>query len=184
MPMDLYHATDQDYAVGEILPALVTDTFHHQRHAAVGNSWVEEALEAGRPASSVSRLRGRYAFFYGGLCVPYVESDQTRGIAPPEGAGPIRLYRVEFPAGVTEAPVCLVRLIYESQGDQARIERLVAEYWAPTLHYNIVEAIGDRMRVLERVDPPPPFGFDVRTALMEDIAMARRCFDIPAARSA
>ncbi len=99
------------------------------------------------------------------MCAAHARSDRRERLRRGEPLGDLRLFEVDFTGGSTRVPVALVQLAADARDTPALFEALVAEYWAPTLPWQIYEHLGSAIRVGDQLPVPGPWDFEVDGAM-------------------
>ena len=147
MPVTVFHVSTKVYVPSQVIavPPGVNTEFH-QRLVASGDDQAEARLEVGRPQNAQTRLTTQYAFDDIFDCWNY-------GMKQYEGHE-LHYYRAEM-ENPTIVPMALVDVIKKVAGaTPAQMATLVAEYWMPTLNWQVMEYLSGSMRIIEELPQP------------------------------
>lgn len=114
---------------------------------AEANRLVEEEFERRRRGRSLSRLTALFAGADAADCVQFLRAQRDYDNVP------VHLYRVDMPVS-GHHPMALVDAVRRKAGHTNIIDKIVEEYWQPTLKWRFWEYLGQTMTVVEELPLP------------------------------
>lgn len=134
--MGLYHITDTEYKIGQIIDVQNFEGGVTHYHANAGkNQWIDDFLSAERPDGVPNRSLAVYAFEKLKYCERFEKVGQ-------------HIYKVEMEVKAR----CPMRLVRDIETNKERIEFLNVlrnEYWHPTLGWKVMEILSNKFTVVE-----------------------------------
>lgn len=150
--MQLFHASLQVYARGQVIGDFAASSFHALM-TSTGNGWIETALAGGRPPTAPSRSVAQYAFDNAAACWNFLSGQQGNGIGGTGVVAGIHLYEIEM-AGPWPAPMAIVGRLEKLGAAHSHIPAAVAEYWQPKAAWSNLEYLDVAFTVISEVAKP------------------------------
>jgi hypothetical protein len=170
MSIEGFHVSTNQYRPGQVVRVDPGQVTHFQAALEKSRNVAgEERLERHRPSAAPSRKTSVYLFETLEICSLYGSSQHKEGR--------VSYYRVEADK-TARVPMVLVDAIRrQANPTDGHVERMVREYWHPTLGWEIWEHLADAIEILEEVKPFAPHSFEVMGAqgsYTDDNDMANR----------
>lgn len=170
MPKIVFHVSTNEYEPNQVVSVPAGEqTAFHERLVAANATGAEQRLEATRPPGAQSRLTTQYAFDDVFQCLHYGNSQYN--------GQELHFYRVSM-ENPTEVPMALVDVIGKLENpSNAQIAAIVAEYWNPTLQWDVLEYLASSMTVIEKLPKPSDDAMEAFAAgatYANDISLAKK----------
>jgi len=147
----VFHVTAKIYRPGEIVGCIQRNYYSDPARQPLDVVSMQEMLDGGRPAGTVSRLCAHFAFARAELCSWYWSSQEARARACGDAASPYlsrpHYYEVEMDTPV-EAPLAVAGWVFKLLNAGADATAPIKEYWAAGRGWKISEYMDAKMHVI------------------------------------